>query len=156
MSKFTGGCIYHLPLFRATKVEHAQTLERSLRRYLTRKIGFEAVMRLRCTRGLSIHAFHGSFFVRSTDLLCLPNINPDAGFGMQISIDENLSDVQSVCFQASLLYTSSKGNCSCFTFSFFKREIIVPFLFLSLWHSFNILPTVSLKNSKSFRKCICI
>jgi len=111
MSKFTGGCIYHLPLFRGTKIENAETLERSLRRYLTRKIGFEAVMRLRCTRGLSIHTFHGSFFVRSTDLLCLPNINPDAGFGMQISIDENLSDMQHVCFQASLLYTSSKGNC---------------------------------------------
>jgi len=110
MSKFTGGCIYHLPLFRASKLQNSETLERLLRRYLTRKIGFEAVMRLRCTRGLSIHAFHGSFFVRSTDLLCLPNINPDAGFGMQISIDENLSDVQSVCFQASLLYTSSKGN----------------------------------------------
>ncbi|KAL6426198.1 hypothetical protein ACFW04_009032 [Cataglyphis niger] len=110
MSKFTGGCIYHLPLFRASKLQNAETLERLLRRYLTRKIGFEAVMRLRCTRGLSIHAFHGSFFVRSTDLLCLPNINPDAGFGMQISIDENLSDVQNVCFQASLLYTSSKGE----------------------------------------------
>ncbi|EZA50413.1 Protein transport protein Sec24B [Ooceraea biroi] len=110
MSKFTGGCIYHLPLFRATKLENAEMLERSLRRYLTRKIGFEAVMRLRCTRGLSIHAFHGSFFVRSTDLLCLPNINPDAGFGMQISIEENLSEVQNVCFQASLLYTSSKGE----------------------------------------------
>ncbi|CAL1689443.1 unnamed protein product [Lasius platythorax] len=110
MSKFTGGCIYHLPLFRASKLQNTETLERLLRRYLTRKIGFEAVMRLRCTRGLSIHAFHGSFFVRSTDLLCLPNINPDAGFGMQISIDENLSDVQNVCFQASLLYTSSKGE----------------------------------------------
>ncbi|XP_011648058.1 protein transport protein Sec24A isoform X2 [Pogonomyrmex barbatus] len=110
VSKFTGGCIYHLPLFRASKLQNVETLERLLRRYLTRKIGFEAVMRLRCTRGLSIHAFHGSFFVRSTDLLCLPNINPDAGFGMQISIDENLSDVQSVCFQASLLYTSSKGE----------------------------------------------
>ncbi|XP_011694901.1 PREDICTED: protein transport protein Sec24A isoform X2 [Wasmannia auropunctata] len=110
VSKFTGGCIYHLPLFRASKLQNIETLERLLRRYLTRKIGFEAVMRLRCTRGLSIHAFHGSFFVRSTDLLCLPNINPDAGFGMQISIDENLSDVQNVCFQASLLYTSSKGE----------------------------------------------
>ncbi|XP_011167276.1 protein transport protein Sec24A isoform X2 [Solenopsis invicta] len=110
VSKFTGGCIYHLPLFRASKLQNTEALERLLRRYLTRKIGFEAVMRLRCTRGLSIHAFHGSFFVRSTDLLCLPNINPDAGFGMQISIDENLSDVQSVCFQASLLYTSSKGE----------------------------------------------
>lgn len=33
-------------------------------RYLTRKIGFEAVMRIRCTRGMSLHTFHGHFFVR--------------------------------------------------------------------------------------------
>lgn len=110
MTKFTGGCIYHLPLFRASRSQSEETLERTFRRYLTRKIGFEAVMRIRCTRGLSISAFHGSFFVRSTDLLCLPNVNPDAGFGMQISIEENISDAQNVCFQAALLYTSSKGN----------------------------------------------
>jgi hypothetical protein len=36
-------------------------------------------------------------------------VNPDAGFGMQLSIEESLSDVQNVCFQAALLYTSSKG-----------------------------------------------
>jgi hypothetical protein len=60
-------------------------------------------------RGLAIHTFHGNFFVRSTDLLSLPNVNPDAGFGMQLSIEESLSDVQNVCFQAALLYTSSKG-----------------------------------------------
>jgi protein transport protein SEC24 len=41
-------------------------------------------MRVRCTRGLAIHTFHGNFFVRSTDLLSLPNVNPDAGFGMQV------------------------------------------------------------------------
>ena len=110
MCKFSGGCIYHLPLFRGSKSQNAETLDRILRRYLTRKIGFEAVMRIRCTRGLSIHTFHGNFFVRSTDLLSLPNVNPDAGFGMQISIEENLSDIQNVCFQAALLYTSSKGE----------------------------------------------
>lgn len=110
MCKFSGGCIYHLPLFRSSKPQHTETLDRILRRYITRKIGFEAVMRIRCTRGLSIHTFHGNFFVRSTDLLSLPNVNPDAGFGMQISIEENLSDVQNVCFQAALLYTSSKGR----------------------------------------------
>lgn len=110
MCKFSGGCIYHLPLFRGSKQQNAETLDRILRRYLTRKIGFEAVMRIRCTRGLSIHTFHGNFFVRSTDLLSLPNVNPDAGFGMQISIEENLSDLQNVCFQAALLYTSSKGK----------------------------------------------
>jgi hypothetical protein len=33
---------------------------------------------------MSLHTFHGHFFVRSTDLLSLPNVNPDAGFGMQV------------------------------------------------------------------------
>ena len=108
--KFSGGCIYYLPLFQASKMHHVEALDKMFRRYLTRKIGFEAVMRIRCTRGLSIHTFHGNFFVRSTDLLSLPNINPDAGFGMQVTIEENLSDMQNVCFQAALLYTSSKGE----------------------------------------------
>ena len=65
----------------------AAKFESALRRYFTRKIGFEAVMRIRCTRGLALHTFHGNFFVRSTDLLSLPNINPDAGFGMQVSVN---------------------------------------------------------------------
>ncbi|KAF5301407.1 hypothetical protein FQA39_LY02136 [Lamprigera yunnana] len=110
ISRFSGGCIHHFPLFKASRILHAETFERNLKRYLTRKIGFEAVMRIRCTRGLSIHTFHGNFFVRSTDLLSLPNVNPEAGFGMQVSIDENLSDLHTVCFQAALLYTSSKGE----------------------------------------------
>ena len=59
-------------------------------RNLTRKI--ETVYKFfhlfcRCTRGLTLHTFHGNFFVRSTDLLSLPNVNPDAGFGMQVSIE---------------------------------------------------------------------
>ena len=60
-------------------------------------------------QGLSIHTFHGNFFVRSTDLLSLPNINPDAGFGMQMSIEDTL-ETNTCCFQAALLYTSSKGE----------------------------------------------
>ncbi|XP_017778583.1 PREDICTED: protein transport protein Sec24A [Nicrophorus vespilloides] len=108
--KFSGGCMYHFPLFKASRQSQNESFEKCLRRYLTRKIGFEAVMRIRCSRGLTIHTFHGNFFVRSTDLLSLPNINPDAGFGMQVSIEESLSDVKSICFQAALLYTSSKGE----------------------------------------------
>ncbi|KAF5285626.1 hypothetical protein FQR65_LT13107 [Abscondita terminalis] len=110
ISRFSGGCMYHFPLFKASRILQAENFERSLKRYLTRKIGFEAVMRIRCTRGLSIHTFHGNFFVKSTDLLSLPNVNPDAGFGMQVSIDESLSDLHTVCFQAALLYTSSRGE----------------------------------------------
>nr|DBA28876.1 TPA: hypothetical protein GDO54_009165 [Pyxicephalus adspersus] len=60
--------------------------------------------------GLSIHTFHGNFFVRSTDLLSLANINEDAGFAVQMSIDESLTDTSLACFQVALLYTSSKGQ----------------------------------------------
>lgn len=110
MSKFSGGCMHHFPLFNKTKLLQVDLFKKTLERYITRKIGFESVMRIRCTRGLAIHTFHGNFFVRSTDLLSLPNVNPDAGFGMQISYEESLSDTKTVCFQAALLYTSSKGE----------------------------------------------
>ncbi|XP_056659069.1 protein transport protein Sec24B isoform X2 [Monodelphis domestica] len=111
MSKYSAGCIYYYPSFHHThNPSQAEKLQKDLKRYLTRKIGFEAVMRIRCTKGLSIHTFHGNFFVRSTDLLSLANINPDAGFAVQMSIEENLTDTSLVCFQTALLYTSSKGE----------------------------------------------
>ncbi|XP_045520158.1 protein transport protein Sec24A isoform X1 [Pieris brassicae] len=110
MSKFSGGSVYHIPVFNAARPRQATHLRNMFTRYLTRKIGFEAVMRVRCSRGITIHTFHGNFFVRSTDLLSLPNVSPDAGFGMQLTIEESLSDLQQVCFQAALLYTSSKGE----------------------------------------------
>lgn len=110
ISKFSGGCIHHFPLYNGNRPNQVETFKKCFERYLTRKIGFESVMRVRCTRGLAIHTFHGNFFVRSTDLLSLPNVNPDAGFGMQISYEDTLNESKTVCFQAALLYTSSKGE----------------------------------------------
>uniref|UniRef100_A0A5F9C9J8 SEC24 homolog B, COPII coat complex component n=1 Tax=Oryctolagus cuniculus TaxID=9986 RepID=A0A5F9C9J8_RABIT len=111
MSKYSAGCIYYYPSFHCIhNPSQAEKLQKDLKRYLTRKIGFEAVMRIRCTKGLSMHTFHGNFFVRSTDLLSLANINPDAGFAVQLSIEESLTDTSLVCFQTALLYTSSKGE----------------------------------------------
>ncbi|XP_014448631.1 protein transport protein Sec24B [Tupaia chinensis] len=111
MSKYSAGCVYYYPSFHCThNPAQAEKLQKDLKRYLTRKIGFEAVMRIRCTKGLSMHTFHGNFFVRSTDLLSLANINPDAGFAVQLSIEESLTDTSLVCFQTALLYTSSRGE----------------------------------------------
>ena len=47
-----------------------------MRHNLTRTTGCEAVMRIRCSKGLRISAFHGHFFIRSTDLLALPQVPP--------------------------------------------------------------------------------
>ncbi|XP_013873859.1 protein transport protein Sec24A isoform X2 [Austrofundulus limnaeus] len=111
ISRYSAGSVYYYPSYHHQhNPGQVERFHKDLKRYLTRKIGFEAVMRIRCTKGLSIHTFHGNFFVRSTDLLSLPNVNPDAGFAVQMSIEENLDDMQVVSFQAALLYTSSKGE----------------------------------------------
>ncbi|XP_040827876.1 protein transport protein Sec24A isoform X2 [Ochotona curzoniae] len=111
ISRYSAGSVYYYPSYHHQhNPVQVQKFQKELQRYLTRKIGFEAVMRIRCTKGLSIHTFHGNFFVRSTDLLSLPNVNPDAGYAVQMSVEENLTDTQLVSFQSALLYTSSKGE----------------------------------------------
>ncbi|XP_072436014.1 protein transport protein Sec24B-like isoform X1 [Chiloscyllium punctatum] len=111
MAKYSAGSVFYYPSFHHIhNPAQVEKFQKDFKRYLIRKIGFEAVMRIRCTKGLSIHTFHGNFFVRSTDLLSLANINPDSGFTVQMSIDENLVNTSIVCFQAALLYTSSKGE----------------------------------------------
>nr|XP_015205062.1 PREDICTED: protein transport protein Sec24A isoform X2 [Lepisosteus oculatus] len=111
ISRYSAGSVYYYPSYHHQhNPAQVERFQKDLKRYVIRKIGFEAVMRIRCTKGLSIHTFHGNFFVRSTDLLSLPNVNPDAGFAVQMSIEENLVDMQVVSFQAALLYTSSKGE----------------------------------------------
>ncbi|XP_033124522.1 protein transport protein Sec24A-like [Anneissia japonica] len=111
VAKFSAGSLYYFPsLHTKANPVQAERFEKDFRRYLTRKIGFEAVMRIRCTKGLALHTFHGNFFVRSTDLLSLPNVSPDAGYAVQMSIEDTLTDSQTACFQAALLYTSSKGE----------------------------------------------
>uniref|UniRef100_A0A8C0GIN6 SEC24 homolog A, COPII coat complex component n=1 Tax=Chelonoidis abingdonii TaxID=106734 RepID=A0A8C0GIN6_CHEAB len=111
ISRYSAGSVYY---YQSYHHQHnpvqVEKLQKELKRYLTRKIGFEAVMRIRCTKGLSIHTFHGNFFVRSTDLLSLPNVNPDAGYAVQMSVEESLTDMPVVSFQSALLYTSSKGE----------------------------------------------
>ncbi|XP_029439720.1 protein transport protein Sec24A isoform X2 [Rhinatrema bivittatum] len=111
ISRYSAGSVFYYQSYHHQQNPvQVEKLEKELKRYLTRKIGFEAVMRIRCTKGLSIHTFHGNFFVRSTDLLSLPNVNPDAGYAVQMAVDENLTDTQVVSFQSALLYTSSKGE----------------------------------------------
>ena len=49
-------------------------LGHDVRHNLARPTAWEAVMRIRCSKGLRISAFHGHFFIRSSDLLALPQV----------------------------------------------------------------------------------
>ncbi len=63
-----------------------QKFRKELGHAVTRPVGMEAVMRLRCTKGISIHSYHGHFFVRSTDLLAIPSVNPTLGYSFQLTV----------------------------------------------------------------------
>merc|ERR1712113_684017 len=83
---------------------------REFRHYITRPIGFEAVLRIRSSSGLAIHSFIGNCFVRAPDLIALANVSPDVSFGVQISIEDAMHENKLAIFQSALLYTSMHGD----------------------------------------------
>lgn len=57
-ARHSGGSIYAYPgLHNIHNPVEVERYENDLRRYLTRKIGLEAVMRVRCTKGCNLISF---------------------------------------------------------------------------------------------------
>ncbi|KAI8824176.1 uncharacterized protein EV422DRAFT_493298 [Fimicolochytrium jonesii] len=108
-AKFTGGSVYFYPGFNASRSEDAMKFAHEFSHFLSRPIGLEAVMRVRASKGIRMTAFHGNFFLRSTDLLSLPNVSPDNSYAVEMTLTENLS-TSLACFQTALLHTSSTGE----------------------------------------------
>ena len=55
---------------------------------LTRYMGWEAVMRIRVSRGWKITKFDGHLFIRGQDLLVVPNCHQDQTFAIQIDMED--------------------------------------------------------------------
>ncbi|KAK4408104.1 protein transport protein Sec24-like [Sesamum angolense] len=108
LAKYTGGQVYYYPSFQASI--HKDKLRHELTRDLTRETAWEAVMRIRCSKGVRFTSYHGNFMLRSTDLLALPAVDCDKAYAAQLSLEETLLTTQMVYFQVALLYTSSSGE----------------------------------------------
>lgn len=108
ISKFTAGSMQSYVGFNA-KVD-AGRFEAQLNKNLTQQTAFEAVMRIRCTKGMRVTNFYGNFFIRGTDLLALPNCNADSVFGFDLAHEEQSVSSTHVTVQAALLYTNSDGE----------------------------------------------
>ncbi|XP_021738849.1 protein transport protein Sec24-like At3g07100 [Chenopodium quinoa] len=108
LSKYTGGQVYYYPNFKSTV--HGDKLRHELARDLTRETAWEAVMRIRCGKGVKFNSYHGNFMLRSTDLIALPAVDCDKAFAMQLGLEETLLTTQTVYFQVALLYTASCGE----------------------------------------------
>jgi hypothetical protein len=77
--------------------------EHELHHVLTRATAFEAVMRVRATRGIRFSNFYGNYFIRGTDLLALPNCTADSSFSLDMAYDEAVLSAQAVTIQVSPL-----------------------------------------------------
>nr|KJB13838.1 hypothetical protein B456_002G096700 [Gossypium raimondii] len=108
VAKYTGGQGYYYPSFQSGI--HGEKLRHELARDLTRETAWEAVMRIRCGKGIGFTSYHGNFMLRSTDLLALPAVDCDKAYAMQLSFEETLLTNQTVYFQVALLYTASCGE----------------------------------------------
>ncbi|KAL0458191.1 UNVERIFIED_CONTAM: protein transport protein Sec24-like [Sesamum latifolium] len=100
LAKYTGGQVYYYPSFQASI--HKDKLRHELTRDLTRETAWEAVMRIRCSKGVRFTSYHGNFMLRSTDLLALPAVDCDKAYAAQLSLEETLLTTQTVYFQVAL------------------------------------------------------
>lgn len=109
LPRYTGGQTYFYPGFHAARSEDALKFAHEFAEVMASPISYEAVLRLRCTKGLRATGFHGNFFVRSTDLLALPAVPLDQSYAIECEIEETIN-APFVVFQSVVLHSTSYGE----------------------------------------------
>ena len=110
LSRYSGGQVYYYPGWTATNRQHVDKLHKELSRDLTRTQGWEAVIRIRATKGVQVTDFHGNFYLRGSDLLALPGVDSDKAFTFELKNEEAALNGGAICVQSALLYTTSEGE----------------------------------------------
>jgi protein transport protein SEC24 len=108
LAKYTAGDIRYYPAFHIQT--HGMKLKSELLHVLSRYMGWEAVMRVRVSKGWKITKFYGHLFIRGQDLLVVPNCHSDQTFGVAIEMEETVAPDPVLCIQSALLYTNSDGE----------------------------------------------
>jgi len=108
VNKLTGGQCYLYQNYHSDL--HGRKFHKELTYCLIRTQGWEAVVRVRASRGVRVSEFHGNFFMRGSDLLALPCIDSDKAFVFELCNDESLIMNPTISIQAALLYTTSSGE----------------------------------------------
>lgn len=109
LPRYTGGQTYFYPAFHAGREEDSKKFAHEFAHVLASPICYEAVLRLRMTKGLRATSFHGNFFVRSTDLLALPAVPLDQSYAIECEIEETINQ-PFVVFQSVVMHSTSFGE----------------------------------------------
>jgi protein transport protein SEC24 len=109
MARLTGGETFFYPNFisprDSAKVQH------EISHAFKRETGYQALMKVRCSNGLQVSSYHGSFLQHSFGAdLEIGTIDADKAIGVIFSYDGKLDPKLDAHFQAALLYTSATGQ----------------------------------------------
>ena len=108
----TGGSIFRFPDFSSGDPLQTVRLERTLRRYLTRFIGFSSVMKIYLSTGLSLVRSYSGYYQANEDGELEINVaHPDVAVSFDVTVDHQLlSREREVYFQVAVSYTSKNGE----------------------------------------------
>lgn len=109
MSRLTGGEMFFYPNFVSPR--DSAKVQYELDHALKRETGYQALMKVRCSNGLQVASYHGSFLQHSFGAdLEIGTIDADKAIGVIFSYDGKLDPKLDAHFQAALLYTSATGQ----------------------------------------------
>lgn len=104
----TGGQVYRYSFFK--EVTHGKQFSSDLKKNFERTVGFDAVMRLRCSTGLRPVEFFGSFVMNNTTDVELASIDSEKAIAIEIKHDDKIPEDGVAYIQNALLYTSVSGQ----------------------------------------------
>ncbi|KAL9111143.1 MAG: hypothetical protein Q9227_004406 [Pyrenula ochraceoflavens] len=105
----TGGEVYFYSNFHAPR--DTQKLAKEISHSVNRETGFQALMKVRCSNGLQVSAYHGNFLQHTFGAdLEIGTIDADKALAVLFSYDGKLDAKLDAHFQAALLYTTASGQ----------------------------------------------
>ena len=109
VSATTGGEVFYFPNFQSPR--DVVKLSKELKHTVTRETGYQALMKVRCSNGLQVDAYHGNFVQHTFGAeLELGIVDADKAFGITFSYDGKLDPRLDAHFQSALLYTTAAGE----------------------------------------------
>jgi protein transport protein SEC24 len=101
IARYTGGQTFFYPGFHESS--DFDRINNDLYRVLSRETSWEAVMRVRISRGAKIMDYYGNFFMRSHDLMAVPNCDADKSFIVEFCNEDVPVPGSYVTIQCALL-----------------------------------------------------
>ncbi|KAK9729542.1 COPII coat Sec23p-Sfb3p heterodimer component [Basidiobolus ranarum] len=108
LASLTGGDIHFYSNFDPQK--EGMKFTRELQHNVTRKFGFNGIMRVRCSNGFSLDDHFGNFYMRNATDVEFGGLDSDKGIAVLLKHDSKVDEKTDATFQCALLYTTSTGQ----------------------------------------------